>query len=96
MKVSELIEILEECDADADVWLMSQENYPFECRLAGVAVREEFTDVEEANESEDHERPSSHDRWATLDEKLPGSDVFLLEGGQVRYGSQAAWEARRR
>ena len=29
MKVHELIEILQDMDADADVWLMTQQNYPY-------------------------------------------------------------------
>ena len=42
MKVSELIELLEDQDPDAEVMIMSQENWPFENAVAGVAVREEF------------------------------------------------------
>ena len=38
MKVSELIELLEEQDPDAEVLVMMQENWPFECALAGVTT----------------------------------------------------------
>ena len=42
MKVSELIELLEDQDPDAEVLLMTQENWPFENAIEGVAVREEM------------------------------------------------------
>jgi hypothetical protein len=48
MKVSELIEILSDCDPEASVFVMSQENWPFECGLAGVNVREEFAEGEQS------------------------------------------------
>src|SRR5690606_27099311 len=38
MKVRDLIEILEDQDPDAEVLVMSQENWPFENAIAGVAV----------------------------------------------------------
>ena len=41
MKVSELIELLQDQDPDAEVMIMSQENWPFENAVAGVAVREQ-------------------------------------------------------
>jgi hypothetical protein len=97
MKVKELIEILEECDAEADVFVMSQENYPFEHRLAGVAVRKDFAECDEADgEEEGPTVPPSGDRWTAPERSLPRNDVFILEGSQVRYGSSAAWGAGRR
>jgi len=39
MTVNELIGLLQECDPEAEVRIMSQEGWPFE---NGVAVREEF------------------------------------------------------
>ena len=46
MKVSELIELLEEQDPDAEVLVMTQENWPFECALAGLTTREEYRDIQ--------------------------------------------------
>ena len=46
MKVSELIELLEEQDPDAEVLVMMQQNWPFECSLAGVTTREEMLRLE--------------------------------------------------
>ena len=91
MKVNELIEILQGMDPDADVFVMSQESWPFECALAGVCQRSDF-----AEEDPEAEPLGDRDRWGASEAQLPMSDVFLVEGSQVRYGSKAAWEAARR
>jgi hypothetical protein len=91
MKVNELIEILENMDQDADVFVMSQESWPFECNLAGVCQRGDFTE-----EDPEAEPCANGDRWGASESQLPMNDVFLVEGSQVRYGSKAAWEAARR
>lgn len=83
MKVKQLIAILERKDPDARVMIMSQSNWPFECSIHGIAVREEFT---EADGDEDEDEP-------TYGEGLRGNDVFIVEGSQQRYGSKAAWGA---
>ena len=49
MKVSELIELLEEQDPDAEVLVMMQQNWPFECSLAGVTTREEMLQIGRAH-----------------------------------------------
>lgn len=88
MKVSELIEFLEDLDPDAEVFIMSQQSWPFENAVAGVAVREEMI---EADEDVDHdEREEPHYERSTAP-----NDVFIVEGQQVRYGSKAAWDAVR-
>ena len=84
MKVSELIEILEEQDSDADVLVMSQENWPFEMALCGVTTRDEILRADG-----DDEDPEDDD--AELADGLARSDVFLVEGSQLRYGSRTAW-----
>lgn len=92
MKVRELIEILEELDPEASVYVMSQQSWPFEVAIHGVAVREAFT---EADDDEDPDAPeaSAHDRWGARPESLPMNDVFIVEGSQLRYGSKDAWDA---
>ena len=92
MKVHELIAILQELDADADVYIMSQPNYPFEHAVRGVSVREDFT---ECDDDEEEEKEAAGDRWTARASELPGNDVFILEGEQLRYGSREAWRARR-
>lgn len=91
MKVRELIEILEDMDPDADVFVMSQESWPFECSVAGVAERGDW--LEEDPEAEPWSR---RDRWGASEAQLPANDVFIVEGSQLRYGAKAAWEAARR
>lgn len=87
MKVSELIELLEEQDPDAEVLIMSQQNWPFENAVAGVAVREEMlrADRDEDGDDNDAEEPRCERGTAP-------SDVFLVEGEQLRYGSKTAWQ----
>lgn len=48
MTVGELIARLEACDPEARVLVLSQPSWPFECALAGVAVREDFEDADDA------------------------------------------------
>jgi hypothetical protein len=94
MKVGELIALLGDLDADAEVYVMSQESWPFECAIAGIAQREEFTACEEDAAEAEEERGG--DRWTAPDAALPPGDVFIVEGGQIRYGSKSAWEVARR
>lgn len=84
MKVSELIELLQDQDPDAEVMIMSQESWPFENAVAGVAVREEFDDDDEDCEDDEREEPR-------YEKGTAANDVFLVEGQQLRYGSKAAW-----
>jgi hypothetical protein len=89
MKVSELIELLEEQDPDAEVLVMMQQNWPFECSLAGVTTREE---IERADREEDDEDAEE----APRERGTAKSDVFLVEGEQLRYGSKTAWNVATR
>jgi hypothetical protein len=97
MKVRELIAVLEDLDPEAAVYIMSQPNYPFEHAVSGVAQREDFTDCDDEDDEEaEEERPApARDHWTARDADLPPSDVFILEGAQLRYGSREAWSSRR-
>jgi len=88
MTVGELIEMLENHDPEAKVLLMTQENWPFENALVGVTSREEMHDD---GEDEDDDAAPQRDGSG----ELAPSDVFLVEGQQLRYGSKAAWHAVR-
>ena len=81
MKVSELIELLSGFDANAEVVLTTQPNYPMEHTVSGVARRADLGDQPE------HRRdgPSSDP-----------NDVLLVEGRWLRYGDLAAWDRARR
>ena len=37
--------------------------------------------------------PRSRDRWSASESQFPGNDVFLIEGGQLRYGNKNPWDA---
>ncbi len=92
MKVSELIELLEEQDPDAEVLVMMQQNWPFECSLAGVTTREEMLRAdrdEDGDGDDDNEEPR-------IERGTAKSDVFLVEGAQLRYGSKTAWSVATR
>lgn len=77
MKVAKLIELLEYCDPEATVILMTQEGWPFENELRDVVIREDILDL---NEGE-----------TIMGDGSNPSDVFLVEGKQLRYGNKNAW-----
>jgi hypothetical protein len=89
MKVSELIELLQDQDPDAEVLIMSQENWPFENAIAGVAVREEMVEDDDDLTDEEREEPR-------YEKGTAANDVFIVEGDQLRYGSKAAWRVATR
>lgn len=87
MKVKELIDILEEQDPDAEVLIMSQQNWPFENGVYGVTVRSEMDGDDEDEDGAD--TTAARDGRAT-------NDVFIVEGSQLRYGSKTAWNVATR
>ena len=99
MTVSELISILEDCDPDATVRVMMQESWPFECDVAGVAVREEFAGEDcdcDHKINEPHEEGCPAEDEGDCGPGLEGRDVFIVEGRQERYGDRSAWAVARR
>jgi len=81
MKVKDLLLLLASCDAEAEVVLMSQPNWPIEHALAGIASREECR--------------GDYVRRKYEPGTSPG-DVVLVEGAWLRYGEGDAWGAVRR
>lgn len=84
MTVGELVEMLLRCDPRAPVRIMSQENWPFECGIDGIATRADLLGRPDADAEAGH-----GPRFA------PGSDlrdVFIVEGRQERFGTKRAWE----
>ena len=80
MTLDELIQRLEEyrddLGGDTDVRLMTQQNWPFENEIVGLASGAEINyrdDEDEADVAEDHV-------------------VFIVEGQQRCYGSKRAWQ----
>lgn len=86
MTVSQLIEILSEFDGDAHVLIGSQPSWPFEYSVAGIAVREDF---DEADQGGDDDYGTFN--LSSGDASKRGTDVILLEGSQLAYGSKDMW-----
>ncbi|HBO44119.1 MAG TPA: hypothetical protein DD670_09345 [Planctomycetaceae bacterium] len=84
MTIDELIGRLEEyrddLGGDAEVRLMTQQNWPFENTICGLASGEEILDASEEDED-------------AADEAVDAPDVvYLCEGEQLCYGTKRAWE----
>jgi hypothetical protein len=81
MTLNDLIERLEEyrdeLGGQCEVRLMTQQNWPFENWIAGLASGQEINDQED---DEDHEDVDTD------------QVVYIVEGGQIGYGSKRAWE----
>ena len=82
MTIDELIQRLEdyrdEIGGDAEVRLMTQQNWPFENTIFGLASGEEINaDPDEDEDDDDVE----------ADQVL-----YICEGQQLGYGSKRAWE----
>lgn len=97
MKLADLIRVLEDqrdmFGEDANVYIGMQQSYPFECRLAGVAVRCWF---EEPDINEDGSEDYGEFNLGYGGEKKSGTDIFLLEGSQLAYGSRDMWDHAQR
>lgn len=80
MTIDELIARLEEyrdsLGGDTEVRLMTQQNWPFENEIVGLASGEEINDRDDGGE-EDVDQDSV---------------VFIVEGQQRCYGSKLAWD----
>ena len=76
MTVGELKEMLEGLDDEAEVRIMSQENWPFEYSIRSLKVREDFEQPDEDEVPNDEKNPN---------------DVFLVEGSQLCYGNKDAF-----
>ena len=82
MTVNELIERLEEyrksVGGDAEVRLMTQQNWPFENSITGLCSAEEMNTLDGDDEEDEQEAESV---------------VYIVEDRQLGYGSKRAWGA---
>ena len=83
---TELIEMLGECDPEANVYLGIQPSWPFEESIAGLIERRQLTD--HAIEDEDY----GEFRIEGMGRQKAGSDVFILEDRQLDYGGKDMWK----
>lgn len=84
MKVRELIELLQKQEQDAEVFMLEQPSWPFEHSIRGITTRRDVLEHEHYTRGDDDEFDYARD------DKKP-SDVFIVEGDNVRYGAKAAW-----
>lgn len=99
MTVQELIERLEDFDPEAEVRLMTQQQWPFENAVHGMRqpLAQQQWPVENAVHgvcSGEQLAPDGPDEEPDPAAGLsdPPAPVFIVEGAQLRYGSKSAWE----
>lgn len=95
MTVAELLALLEGCEPEVEVRIMSQEGWPFENAIEGVAVREDFASEEctcDRRIGEEHDEECAARGEDAFPPGTAPNDVFIVEGRQERYGSKSAWE----
>ena len=84
MTIDDLIERLEEyrdtLGGETEVRLMTQQNWPFENSIAGLASGEEINDCDDPDDPE-------YDGDVEAD-----GIVYICEGTQLGYGTKRAWE----
>ena len=87
MTIDELIARLEdyrdEIGGDAEVRLMTQQNWPFENSIYGLASGAEINDYDE------------DDADGGDDDAAEDAVLFIVEGQQLGYGTKRAWEVAR-
>ena len=85
MTIDELIARLEdyrdEIGGDAEVRLMTQQNWPFENPICGLASGAEINDFDEDDEDGDDDDDATED-----------SVLYIVEGQQLGYGTKRAWD----
>ena len=88
MTIDELIERLEnyrdEIGGDAEVRLMTQQNWPFENSVHGLASGAE---INASDEDEDEDEDEDDDGDVARDQIL-----YIVEGQQLCYGTKRAWD----
>jgi hypothetical protein len=90
MTIDELIARLEEyrdeIGGDAEVRLMTQQNWPFENSIYGLASGAEINDYQDDEDGDDDD---------DSDDVSEDSVLFIVEGQQLGYGTKRAWDVAR-
>ncbi len=88
MTIDELIARLEdyrdEIGGNAQVRLMTQQNWPFENSIYGLASGAEINDYDEDDLDGDDDDDAAED-----------AVLFIVEGKQLGYGTKRAWDVAR-
>ena len=91
MTIDELIARLEdyrdEIGGEAEVRLMTQQNWPFENSVYGLVSGAEINDYQD---DEDGDKDGDED-----DDAAEDSVLFIVEGQQLGYGTKRAWDVAR-
>lgn len=87
MTINELISVLEdyrdEIGGDADVRLMTQQNWPFENSIHGLVSGNQINEATNEDEGDDDEYEGDVEDDGVL---------YIVEGRQLGYGTKLAWE----
>lgn len=93
MKLGTLIEILndyQETHGDnIEVRLMTQQNWPFENSICGIASSQDIAESRDDDENED-DRTEPDD-----DDEQKDAVIYVVEGRQICYGDKTAWDVAR-
>jgi hypothetical protein len=89
MTVQELIDQLQDLPPDATVLIGSQPSWPFEYALTALVTREEVLAHTKRQRGEDEAGEDTE----RLTDGAEITDVFLLEGRQLRYAQGDMWGA---
>lgn len=99
MTIDELIELLQSfkedgIGGDAEVRLMTQKSWPFENSIHGVCSSDDINaEAEQLHRDEAGDDYDEDDYELEVDE---GRDiVYIVDGGQLGYGSNLAWDVAR-
>ena len=89
MTLDTLIEILtdyrDELGGDAEVRLMTQQQWPFENSICGLVSGQEMNDADDEDADEDDD----------AQDVAEDTTIYIVEGEQLGYGSKLAWTACR-
>ena len=77
-KKLDLNEYRDELSGDAEVRLMTQQNWPFENHICGLNSGQEMNDATDDD-----------------DDVADDAVVYIVEGGQIGYGSKRSWDTAR-
>ena len=85
--IEELQTLADAFGDETEVRLMTQQSYPFEQSISGIASLEDIHGYDGGKF-----KPAPSRGWNDASER-PRDVIYLLEGNQLGYGTADAWEA---
>jgi len=83
MTIQELIDRLQDFDPNAEVRLMTQENWPFQNSIRGICDARDLRDEDECDCAEA--------KCPCCNPDEPDEVAYIVEGSQLGYGNKNAW-----